>query len=69
MADIGVAKDSWLTNRTIAELDLPAEEVLVLGVRRNNTFIGAPQSETEIKPGDTLVLYGKHDRLQELSGR
>jgi hypothetical protein len=32
-------------------------------------YIGAPQPETETKPGDTLVLYGKEDRLQELSGR
>lgn len=39
--------------------------MLVLGIRRNDSYIGAPQPER----GDTLALYGKQDRLRELSGR
>ena len=58
-----------LQEKTVAELDLPTEGVLILGIRRNDSYIGAPQPDTETKPGDTLVLYGKRDRLQELTGR
>ena len=69
VAEVDVDAGDWLAGETLAELDLTSEGVLVLGVRRNDSYIGAPQSETETRPGDTLVLYGRRDRLQELSGR
>lgn len=69
VAEVDLDADDWLTEKTVAELDLPAEGVLILGIRRDDSYIGAPQPETETKPGDTLVLYGQRDRLQELSGR
>lgn len=69
VAEVDVASGDWLAGKTLAELDLPTEGVLVLGIRRDGSYIGAPRPDTETRPGDTLVLYGKQDRLRELAGR
>lgn len=69
VAEVDVTQDGWLSNNSADEMNLAEEGVLLLGIRRNGDYIGAPGSETEIHPGDTVVLYGKEDRLQELSDR
>ncbi|GAA0217022.1 hypothetical protein J2752_002744 [Halarchaeum rubridurum] len=69
VAEVDVEAGDWLAEKTITELDLPSEGVSILGIRREDSYIGAPQPDVETKPGDTLVLYGKRDRLKELSGR
>ncbi|WP_135852565.1 TrkA C-terminal domain-containing protein [Halorussus salinus] len=69
VAEVEVDAGDWLADESLADLDLPAEGVLVLGVRRGDTYIGAPRSDTEVRPGDVVVLYGKEDRLRELSDR
>ncbi len=68
--DIPVEAGDWLADTALEELSLPREGVLVLGIRRDNgTFIGAPLPDTEIAPGDTVVLYGREDHLDELGQR
>ncbi|MFC7009658.1 TrkA C-terminal domain-containing protein [Halalkalicoccus salilacus] len=37
--------------------------------RADGSYVGAPGPETEIQPGDTVVLYGQQHRLQELADR
>lgn len=69
IAEVDVQEGGWLANETPRDVDLAAEGVLLLGVRRGGDYIGAPGGDTEIRPGDTVVLYGKEDRLQELAGR
>ena len=69
VAEIDVGSGDWLAGETPAELNLAAEGVLLLGIRRGGTYIGAPGDDTRIKRGDTVVLYGKEARLQELSSR
>lgn len=70
VSEIDVAAGDWLADGSLAELDLPAEGVLVLAIERENgSYVGAPGPETTIQPGDTVVLYGQQHRLQELSGR
>lgn len=69
VAEIDVEAGDWLANERLRELDLFAEGVLVLGIRRRGEYAGAPGPETEIHPGDTVVLYGKEDLLRELSER
>ena len=60
----------WLANKTLIELALPHEGVLVLGVqRRGGPYLGAPQGTTRIKPYDTLLLYADLDRIKELDTR
>ena len=49
---------------------LPREGVVVLGITRaRGGYIGAPPASTEFEPGDTLVLYGQADALDELRRR
>lgn len=68
--ELQVAEGDWLTGGALRELDLPAEGVLVLGIRRGNgEFIGAPGAETTIRGGDTVVLYGREDQLDQLDDR
>lgn len=51
----------WLANKTLAELPLRDEGILVLGVGRpNGPFLGAPDRETKLLPGDSMIIYGVH---------
>jgi hypothetical protein len=62
--------DDWLTERPLRELDLPEEGVQVLGViRADGDYVGVPDGDTLLSPGDTVVLYGHTDRLSDLDVR
>ncbi|HEU4793276.1 MAG TPA: TrkA C-terminal domain-containing protein, partial [Nitrolancea sp.] len=68
--EVPVQPGSWLANRRLKELDLPEEGVVVLGIQRaDGSFNGAPQGYSEIRPQDTLILYGRKGYLSELGRR
>ena len=68
--ELQVHEDSWLAQRTLAELGLPEEGVLVLGVvRQDGTYFGAPRGGTRLAPGDTVLLYGRSPILADLDRR
>jgi hypothetical protein len=67
--ELVVEADDWIAGKTLVELALAREGVLVLGIRRNGAYIGAPSSGDSIESGDALVIYGPHDRLEELDSR
>jgi len=73
IAEIRVRKKSWLANKTLRELQLNKEGILVLGIYRKvngkEAFLGAPSSETKILPGDVLVCYGPEEIVFALSRR
>ncbi|WP_137283441.1 TrkA C-terminal domain-containing protein [Halorussus salinisoli] len=69
VAEIDVREGDWLADETLDRLNLGAEGVLVLGIRRDGTYVGAPGPDNELRPEDTVILYGKEDRLRELSER
>jgi hypothetical protein len=70
VAELGVEADSWLAEHQLADLELPAEGVLVLGIRRaDGTFVGAPRGHTAVHEHDTLVVYGFADVLEDLDTR
>lgn len=70
VAELGVESDSWLAEHRLADLQLPAESVLVLGIRRaDGAFIGAPRGHTAVHEHDTLVVYGFADVLEHLGTR
>ncbi|MDP9021093.1 MAG: TrkA C-terminal domain-containing protein [Actinomycetota bacterium] len=65
-----VEPDDWLADTPLRDLDLANEGVLVLGVRRSSgEFLGVPAADTRLRPGDTVVMYGRDDPLAELSRR
>ena len=70
VAELGVEADSWVAEHELADLHLPAEGVLVLGIRRaDGSFIGAPRGHTNVHQHDTLILYGFADVLEDLGTR
>lgn len=71
IADFTVEAGTWLAGETLADLRLRSHEgVVVLGIRRDDdTYVGAPAGDHELRPGDTVVAYGKEDRLRELAER
>ncbi|MFW6359993.1 MAG: TrkA C-terminal domain-containing protein [Chroococcales cyanobacterium] len=65
-----VNSGDWLADRKLADLGLREEGVIVLGIHRDNgKYVGAPKGNTCIRPGDTLILYGKMSVLNELDQR
>lgn len=70
ISEIAVEPGDWLAHKTLIELDLPDEGVLVLALNRpDGTFVGAPRGHTVIHPYDTLTLYGRGHVLTDLAKR
>lgn len=70
VAELEVEPRDWLAGRTLADLDLPHEGILVLGIERaDGRYLGAPKGSTEIHAGDVLILYGRQDVLDSLDVR
>lgn len=70
VTELNVGPNDWLASKTLIDLKLPAEGVLVLGIqRREGKYIGAPHAETEIHAFDSVVLYGPIERIKELDER
>ncbi|HVL27784.1 MAG TPA: TrkA C-terminal domain-containing protein [Acidimicrobiales bacterium] len=64
------APGGWLSDRTLVELRLDEEGVLVLGIAKaDGAYLGVPSGETRIEAGDTLILYGRDGRFAELTTR
>jgi len=65
-----VSSESWLADRSLEELELSDEGMLVLGIRHpSGTFEGAPRGSSYIGQGDTVILYGNEERLRNLRER
>lgn len=70
ISSLFVREDTWIADRTLADLDLPDEGVLILGIRRDDgSYVGAPRGRYTVHEGDTLVLYGLEERLSEIRRR
>jgi hypothetical protein len=66
VGELEVEPGDWVAGRSLGELRLRDEGVVVLGIRRpTGSYLAVPGKETRIEPGDTLVLYGHEDRLVE----
>jgi K+/H+ antiporter YhaU regulatory subunit KhtT len=69
VTELNVEPDDWLANRTLIDLRLADEGILVLGIIRKESYSGSPKANTLLFPGDTLVLYGRFSNLQSLDNR
>ena len=68
--ELHVKPESWLVGRTLAQLQLNREGVLVLGIERaTGLYLGAPRSTTRVDPEDCLILYGRQEALADLETR
>jgi Trk K+ transport system NAD-binding subunit len=65
-----VQRGDWVAGHTLAELKLRDEGVFVLGIHHDDgSYIGVPRGSHRVAPGDTLVLYGDAERLEDLDDR
>ena len=70
ISELHIDPGDWIAERTLAEMRLNDEGVLVLGVqRRDGGYVGAPTGRTVGHVGDTLLLYGHQDRIAKLDMR
>jgi len=70
VAELRVEAGDWLAEETLRDLHLRDEGVVVLGITRaNGNWLGAPDGHTVVHAGDTLVIYGRDDRVCELDER
>jgi hypothetical protein len=69
VAELRVHEADWIANRSLRELRLRDEGVVVMGIHRAGGYLGAPGPDTVIAPEDTVVLYGREARIAELDRR
>jgi hypothetical protein len=70
VSEIKIEEQDWLADKTLNDLQLPDEGILVLGIKRSNgEYIGAPRGETKIYNDDTVTLYGRAALLESLDNR
>lgn len=70
VSEMLVHADDWMADRTLKELRLPDEGVMVLGIEREGLgYIGAPTADTRILSGDKLIVYGQTKRMEDLDAR
>jgi hypothetical protein len=68
--EMKIQKNDWLANRSLGELALPEEGILILGIQRTDgRFVGTPTKETAIRVGDMITIYGRKERIAELDDR
>ena len=73
IARFKVKKNSWMKNKTLKELKLSSEGILIFSIQRRikdeDKFIGVPISSTITKAGDILTCYGQAEAIKRLSTR
>lgn len=70
IVELYVKEEDWIANRTIKELNLNEEGILVLGIQREKkNFIGAPSPLERILTDDVLTIYGTSASCEMLDER
>jgi len=70
VSELKVEPDDWIVNRSLADLRLQDEGIMILGVvRSNGEYLGAPNGSTVINPADTVILYGRDPAIESLDER
>ena len=60
----------WLAEKSLADLKLSDEGILVLSIRmQDGDFHGTPRGEDIVHVGDTLILYGDIEDIEKLDRR
>lgn len=67
IVQVPVEDDDWIASRPLGELRLPDEGVAVLGIERDDGWIGAPSEELRLRRGDVVVLYGRQAILDDIA--
>ncbi len=70
VTELRVENQDWMAGKTLQELRLSHEGVIVLGVQREKgNYIGTPGGDTKILPNDVLTVYGRASSFSSLDTR
>ena len=70
VTEIHVREGDWVAGKKLRECYLPQEGITVLGISRSDgSYVGGPKGDTDIYPGDMLIVYGRAEKLRELDAR
>ncbi|MDP8214297.1 MAG: TrkA C-terminal domain-containing protein [Candidatus Euphemobacter frigidus] len=70
VVELQVEPQDWLADRSLEEVRLSDEGILVLGITRSDgTYIGAPSPKMKIVANDVLTLYGRVSTFEKLDER
>ncbi len=70
VSEMAVAEDDWLAHKTIAGSALDQKGIAILGVhRKDGTYLGIPNRDARVEPGDRVILYGCATQLADLDQR
>ncbi len=70
VSEIQVDEDDWMAGRSLSDLRLSNEGVIVLGItRKSGIYVGAPTGDTPLHPYDTLMVYGRASSIESLDQR
>lgn len=70
IAHLLIERDSWMADKTLRELRLTDEGVIVLNIIRGaGVTLATPGAETRLDAGDKLLCYGLEHDLSTLSSR
>ena len=70
IANLPIEKNSWTVNRTLHQLELPREGILVLSItRENGVVLGTPAPTSRLHLGDRILCYGLDEDLARLRSR
>jgi hypothetical protein len=69
VAELEVEAQDWISGRALSDLTLRDEGIVVLGIHRHGGYIGTPDGDNVIRPGDVLIVYGRRDHVEEIDRR
>jgi hypothetical protein len=70
VAELQVRDGDWVAERSLGQLRLRDEGIVVMGIRRaGGDYEGAPGADTVLHADDTLVIYGREAQISELDSR
>jgi hypothetical protein len=70
VTEVNIREGDWVEDKDLKECDLGQEGVTVLGIQRSDGgYVGAPHGDTTVYAGDTLIVYGRSDTLEDLDQR
>ncbi len=69
LEDLTIPPESRWAGKTLAALIGPANEAMVLALKRDNIMTFRPPSETTLEIGDEIVAAGPRDSIRALEER
>lgn len=70
VAEVAVHEQSWLRDRSLIDLCLTKEGVVVLGIERiDGQYVGTPSRDARLKIGENVIMYGPRETIANLDSR